>query len=63
MHGDAASRFVESGQQPRDFILPTLAENMKTPCTVFAAAPGEKNALHNELATARDGTEHLNVCY
>jgi hypothetical protein len=24
---------------------------MKTPCTVFAAAPGKKNALHGRLPT------------
>jgi hypothetical protein len=47
MHGDAARSVVESSQQPRDLILTTLAENMKTPCTIFATAPGKKNAFHH----------------
>jgi hypothetical protein len=50
MHRDAPRIFVESSQQPHDLILATLAENMKTPCAVFAAAPGNKNASHMQLA-------------
>jgi hypothetical protein len=50
MHGNTAGSFVESSQQPYDLILTTLAENMKTPCAVFAAAPGKKNAPHMQLA-------------
>src|ERR1019366_9653168 len=46
MHGNTARAFVECSQQPCDFMLGTLAKNVKTPCTVFAAAPGKKNALH-----------------
>ena len=30
-------------------VLCALAENMKTPCTVFATAPGKKNAFHGRL--------------
>ena len=46
MHGNATRAFVECGQQPCDFMLGTLAKNVKTPRAVFAAAPGKKDALH-----------------
>src|SRR5271154_6701979 len=46
MHGDAARGVVESRQESGDFILASLAKNMKTPRTVFAAAPGEKYTFH-----------------
>jgi hypothetical protein len=49
MHRNPARRFVKSSQQPRDLILTTLAEHMKTPRTVLAAAPGKKNAFHGQL--------------
>jgi hypothetical protein len=49
MHGNPTRDFVEGSQQSGDFILWAPAQNMKTPGTIFAAAPGEKNAPHGRL--------------
>jgi hypothetical protein len=48
MHRHTVRGFIERGQQAGDLILAALAENVQTPCTIFAAAPGKKNSLHRD---------------
>jgi len=47
VHGYSIRHLVEGGQQADDLILAALTKDMKTPCTVFAAAPGLEDALHD----------------
>ena len=46
VHGHAVEFGVERGQQANQFDGGIAAQNVQSPCAVFAAAPGEKNSLH-----------------
>jgi hypothetical protein len=48
VHSDTTSLLVEPRQQSDDFILSALTENLQTPRTIFAAAPGKKNSPHRD---------------
>ena len=72
MHGDAAGRLVERGEQATDFDI-APAQYVQGPRAVFAGAPGEQNfftilvryavctATRSERATRSEGaTVRLN---
>ena len=44
MNGDAAELLVDRGQQGDNFVLGLLAEEVKRPGAIFAAAPAEEDA-------------------
>jgi len=46
VHGNTLELGVECRKQPDDFDAGLLTQNVEGPRAVFAAAPGEKNALH-----------------
>jgi hypothetical protein len=39
MHGDSIRLAIEGREQPANFVLALLAEQVKGPSTVFSAAP------------------------
>src|SRR5260370_30867751 len=45
--------FVVRGQQSDNLMLTALAENMQTPRTILAAAPGKKNSPHRDTRIER----------
>jgi hypothetical protein len=46
VHGYALKLGVEGGEQAHNFDVRILAQNVKSPGAVFAAAPGEEDSLH-----------------
>ena len=58
VHGDAVELSVERGEQTADLDGGIAAQNVEGPSAVFAAAPGEENALHGTMiAAAAPGAE------
>jgi hypothetical protein len=44
VHGNPLKMSIDRGQQTDHFYFAPLAENVETPGTIFAAAPGEKDS-------------------
>ena len=52
VHGDAIELGIQRGDQAADFDGRIAAQRVQRPRAVFAAAPGEKNALHRVMIAA-----------